>query len=383
MALRPHVQLRPHGLARGGPARADAPVVREGGDQEHAPAGLGKRVGRRGTGRWPSPGAGVGHLDAEGALGQCESDVEVTAGDVTVADGVGGEFRRDEGECLVERGRVGMAPVVQAVRYESAGEAGTAQPEYEVGTGMLCVFGRQLKLFRERADLDRARFGSLTGYSASTIASFEQARRIPPPRFIDQADEVLGAGGVLSASKEEVARAQYPAFFRDAARLEAEAVELHVYANQAVPGLLQTEEYARATFLMMRPPMHEELIEQRVGARMVRQEILSSRDAPLAGFVMDEAVLRRSIAGLDILRGQLEQVLLMGQRRNVEIQVMPLDREENAGMAGPFTLIETREGRRIAYAEVQNVSRLQTERDRVRALEAKYGDHQGAGPDSS
>ncbi len=247
------------------------------------------------------------------------------------------------------------------------------QPEYEVGTGMLCVFGRQLKLFRERAGLDRARFGSLTGYSASTIASFEQARRIPPPKFIDQADEVLATGGVLRASKEEVARAQYPAFFRDAARLEAEAVELHVYANQAVPGLLQTEEYARAIFMMMRPPMDDELIEQRVSARMARQEILSSSDAPLASFVMDEAVLRRPIGGRGILRGQLEQVLLMGQRRNVEIQVMPLDREENAGMAGPFTLIETKEGRRIAYAEVQNVSRLQTERDRVRALEVKYG----------
>lgn len=247
------------------------------------------------------------------------------------------------------------------------------QPEYEVGTGMLCVFGRQLKLFRERAGLDRARFGSMTGYSVSTIAAFEQARRIPPPKFIDRADELLQAGGVLSASKEEVARAQYPAFFRDAAKLEAEAVELHVYANQAVPGLLQTEEYARAIFMMMRPPMPDELIEQRVGARLVRQEILSSRDAPLASFVIDEAVLRRPIGGRGILRGQLEQILLMGQRRNVEIQVMPLDREENAGMAGPFTLIETKEGRRIAYAEVQNVSRLQTERDRVRALEVKYG----------
>ncbi len=117
------------------------------------------------------------------------------------------------------------------------------QPEYEFGAGILYVFGRQLKLFRERAGMDRAKLGSLTGYSASTIASFEQGRRIPPPKFIDRADEVLGAGGVLGASKEEVARAQYPAFFRDAARLEAEAVELHVYANQAVPGLLQTEEY--------------------------------------------------------------------------------------------------------------------------------------------
>ncbi|MBK3627723.1 helix-turn-helix domain-containing protein [Streptomyces sp. MBT49] len=247
------------------------------------------------------------------------------------------------------------------------------QPEYEVGTGMLCVFGRQLKLFRDRAGMDRARLGSLTGYSASTIASFEQGRRIPPPKFIDQADEVLDGGGVLSAGKEEVARAQYPAFFRDAARLEAEAVVLHVYANQAVPGLLQTEEYARAIFMMMRPPMDDDLIEQRVGARLARQEILSGRDAPLVSFVMDEAVLRRPIGGRGVLRGQLEHILLMGQRRNVEIQVMPLDREENAGMAGPFTLIETKAGQRIAYAEVQNVSRLQTDRDRVRALEAKYG----------
>jgi transcriptional regulator with XRE-family HTH domain len=247
------------------------------------------------------------------------------------------------------------------------------QPEYEVGTGMLCVFGRQLKLFRERAGMDRAKLGSLTGYSASTIASFEQGRRIPPPKFIDRADEVLDAGEVLSASKEEVARAQYPAFFRDAAKLEAEAVELHVYANQAVPGLLQTEEYARAIFMMMRPPMAEELIEQRVSARLARQGILSSRDAPLASFVIDEAVLRRPIGGRGVLRGQLEHILLTGERRNIEIQVMPLDREENAGMAGPFTLIETKEGRRIAYAEVQNVSRLQTERERVRALEVKYG----------
>ncbi|MEV0924535.1 helix-turn-helix transcriptional regulator [Streptomyces spongiicola] len=247
------------------------------------------------------------------------------------------------------------------------------QPENEVGAGILSVFGRQLKLFRERAKLDRVGFGSLTGYSASTIAAFEQGRRIPPSRFIDQADDLLGAGGVLLAGKEEVARSQYPTFFRDAAKLESEAVELHVYANQAVPGLLQTEEYARAVFMMMRPPMDDELIEQRVGARLARQEILSGSDAPLAGFVIDEAVLRRPVGGRGILRGQLEHILLMRERRNIEVQVMPLDREENAGMAGPFTLIETREGRRIAYVEVQNVSRLQTERDRVRALEAKYG----------
>lgn len=121
-----YAQLRPYRLAGGGRARSDAPVVREGGDEVEAAAGLGCRVGGRRSGRGLPLGAGVSHLDAEGALGQRELEVEVAAGDVAVAYGVGAEFRRDEGECLVGRGRVGVAPVVQAVRDESAGEAGTA-----------------------------------------------------------------------------------------------------------------------------------------------------------------------------------------------------------------------------------------------------------------
>ena len=87
----------------------------------------------------------------------------------------------------------------------------------EPGSGILRVFGRQLKRFRLRAGMERAEFGARTGYSASTIAAFEQGRRTPPPRFIDVADEVLDAGGILQEMKEEVARAQFPPFFRDAA----------------------------------------------------------------------------------------------------------------------------------------------------------------------
>jgi transcriptional regulator with XRE-family HTH domain len=245
--------------------------------------------------------------------------------------------------------------------------------EYEVGSGILHVFGQHLKLFRVRAGLERAEFGAMTGYSASSIASFEQGRRIPQPKFIDQADELLDAGGVLKASKEEVARAQYPAFFRDAARLEAEAVELHVYANHGVPGLLQTEDYARAVFAMWRPVLEDEVVEQRVAARLARHEIYSRRPRPTISFVVEECILSRPLGGEAVLRGQLKQLLLVGQNRNVEIQVMPTRREEHAGMAGPFTLIETKEERRIAYVEAHKDSRLYTERRSVREFEEQYG----------
>ncbi|MER6499623.1 helix-turn-helix transcriptional regulator [Streptomyces sp. NPDC001455] len=245
--------------------------------------------------------------------------------------------------------------------------------EYEVGSGILHVFGQHLKLFRVRAGLERVEFGTMTGYSASSIASFEQGRRIPQPKFIDQADELLDAGGVLKASKEEVARAQYPAFFRDAARLEAEAVELHVYDTHVVNGLLQTEEHARAVFTMRRPLLDEETVEQRVTARLARHKIFERRPLPTISFVIEESVLRRPLGGTNVMRGQLEQLLLCGQQRNVEIQVMPNAREDHAGVSGPFTLIETKEGRRIAYVEVHKDSRLYTERRVVREFEEQYG----------
>ncbi|MFG2570439.1 helix-turn-helix domain-containing protein [Streptomyces sp. NPDC048567] len=253
------------------------------------------------------------------------------------------------------------------------GEGEGRQPESDAGSGVLRVFGRQLKRFRVRAGLERPEFGSLTGYSVSTIAAYEQGRRVAPPRFIDRADEVLDAGGVLQEMKEEVARAQYPAFFRDAAKLEAEAVELHVYDTHLINGLLQTEEYARAVFTMRRPLLSDETVEERVATRLARQSIFGRLPMPTLSFVIEQSVLTRPLGGDYVMRGQLEQLLLCGQRRNVAIQIMPNARDEHAGLAGPFTLIETQDARRIAYVEAYKHSRLYTERGTVRELEEQYG----------
>ncbi|MEV8397416.1 helix-turn-helix domain-containing protein [Streptomyces niveus] len=257
---------------------------------------------------------------------------------------------------------------------EPDAEANAEQrPDDEPGSGVVVAFGRQLKLLRGRAGLDRTEFGKRVGYAAQSVASFEQGRRIPQPRFIDRADDVLDAGGVLKALKEEVARAQYPAFFRDAARLEAKALELFLYAVSAVPGLLQTEEYTRALLAMRRPLLDEDTIEQRVTARLARQEILNRWPAPLMSFVVEEAVLRRPFGGNDVLRAVLDRILHTGRKRNVEIQVMPTDREDNAGVDGPFTLITCKGGDQVAYLEVQGRSILLTDRNEVRAVAARYG----------
>ncbi|CAL9570606.1 hypothetical protein SUDANB120_04839 [Streptomyces sp. enrichment culture] len=264
-----------------------------------------------------------------------------------------------------------MAGMSEPTRQSEDDDPGDAAPDS--GSGILRVFGRQLKRFRVRAGVERTELGARLGYSASTIAAYEQGRRVPPPRFIDQADDLLDAGEVLKEMKEEVARAQYPAFFRDAAKLEAEAVELHVYDTHIVNGLLQTEEYARAVFTMRRPLLSEETIDERVQARLARQGTFTRQPLPTTSFVIEESVLTRPLGGASVMRGQLEHLLLCGQRRNVDIQVMPNGREEHAGLAGPFTLIETTDGRRIAYVEAYKHSRLYTERNSVRELEEQYG----------
>ncbi|MFC8593668.1 helix-turn-helix domain-containing protein [Streptomyces atroolivaceus] len=253
-----------------------------------------------------------------------------------------------------------------------------AETERDDGAvGFLRCFGAQLRLLREREGFARAELGSRLGYGEDQIASVELGRRIPKPEMIDRADEVLGAGGLLVAMKAEVARVRYPSFFQHAAKLEAEAVELHAYVAHAMKGLLQSEEYARAVFRQWRPLLDEDVIDQRLAARMERQDVFSRRPVPNISFVVEEAVLHKRIGGYDVWRGQLEQLLLIGQRRNVEIQVMPLVRGEHAGLAGPFTLMETRDGRRVAYTEVQSDGRLHTERSRVRELEATYGTIRG------
>ncbi|MFF7778930.1 helix-turn-helix domain-containing protein [Streptomyces tanashiensis] len=238
---------------------------------------------------------------------------------------------------------------------------------------MVAAFGQSLKTLRVRAGMEREELGKRLGYSASSIASFEQGRRIPPPRAIDRADEVLDAGGLLTVWKDQVERAQYPVFFQGMAQLEKQAMELLMYDTLVVNGLLQTEEYMRALLGNRRPPLDPEIIEQRVTARLARQEIFDHRPAPLLSFVVDESVLRRSYGGREVLRGQLEQLLLIGQRRNVELQVMPLDCEESAGADGPFTVVTRTDSKKFVYTEAQGTSALETGPKQADLAAARYG----------
>ncbi|GAB2880378.1 helix-turn-helix transcriptional regulator [Streptomyces deserti] len=245
--------------------------------------------------------------------------------------------------------------------------------EDEEAAAIVRTVARQIKLWREAAGLKQAELGAAIGYGEDMVSSVERGRRIPKPDFLDKADEVLGAGGKLAAMKEDVEKARYPKTVRDLAKLEDEAVELGAYASHHIHGLLQTPEYAQALYAMRRPAYTEDEMERLVAARMARKAVFDRVPRPLVTFVQEEVTLRRPLGSRMVLRHQLEHLLEMSQLRHVEIQVMPTDCEDHAGMGGSLQLLKLRNGKTLGHTESQLHNRLISDPREVQILEMRYG----------
>lgn len=238
---------------------------------------------------------------------------------------------------------------------------------------MLKAIGKQIKFLRERAGLTQVELGERIGYGVDLVSSVERGRRPPKPQFIDGAERVLDAGGLLTAVRDDVERARLPARFRDFALWEKDAVSLYSYEPLTVPGLLQAGSYTRALVSSHCPPLSDETVEDRVAARLERQTIFDSPSTVVMGFVIEEAVLRRPVGGPDVMKEQLRWLLDRANLRNVSIQVMPTARWQHNGSLGPVTLLETNDGRVLAYTEAQGVSSFITDRSGVQVCSQRHG----------
>ncbi|WP_244162992.1 helix-turn-helix domain-containing protein [Streptomyces bungoensis] len=246
-------------------------------------------------------------------------------------------------------------------------------------TAVFVVLGKQLKLLRERAGLSQKEFGRLVGYGPDQISAMERGVRTPRPEFLDRADELLKADGLFREVIPQVeeamtkARTRHPEWYRSYAGMEAEAVELHVYANQAIPGLLQTEDYARSVFGQRRPFLSEETIEKRVVDRLSRQQVFDRWPPPVVSYVLEEVLLDRPIGGPAVFRDQLRNLLRVGGLRNVEIQVMPIRCTEHPNLDSAFNLLVPKGYAQVAYLEAQGFPQLIHDGEEVRKIADRYG----------
>ena len=153
----------------------------------------------------------------------------------------------------------------------------------EVKTTSLAAFASQLRAWRQRSGWTQVELGTKMGYSASLISGVESMDKPPTAEFAaacDQAfatpgfDEATGAAGTFMTLYELVAREAYPAFFAPVVPFEREAARIHGWELGAIPGLLQTEDYARAMISSGRPNDTAEAVGKLVMARMDRRDEL-------------------------------------------------------------------------------------------------------------
>ncbi|MEE1817906.1 helix-turn-helix transcriptional regulator [Streptomyces sp. SP18ES09] len=261
----------------------------------------------------------------------------------------------------------------QRLKTEADEPGWEVDPDDDWGVAVVATVGRQLRLRREAVGMRAAEIGTATGYGEDLIYKIESGKRIPRPEFLDRADEVLGAGGLLSAMKEDVAKVRYPKKVRALAEMEGKAVEIQLYDPLNIHGLLQTPEYARGLLLMRRPAYTQDEVERMAAGRVARQSIYQRDPSPEISFVLEEWTLRRPLGGRSLRRPQLERLLEVGQLRNVELQVMPLDREEHAGVDGGIEVLKFDDGSVVGRSPVVANGRPVTERKQLHILELRYG----------
>ncbi|MFF8322173.1 helix-turn-helix transcriptional regulator [Streptomyces bobili] len=256
---------------------------------------------------------------------------------------------------------------------QQVGDGEEPQSDDEESTAVLRTVGKVIKMCRERQGMTQAELGAAIRYSEEQVSSVERGRRAPKPAFLEAADTVLEAGGLIAGLQKDVEEARYPKKVRDLKKLEAQAVEICAYANHHIHGLLQTPEYAEALYAMRRPTYTVEEIDRHVAARMARKSVFERVPTPLLSFVQEEVTLRRPLGGRMVLRRQLEHLLEIGTLRHVEIQVMPTDREDHAGMGGSLQLLKLMDGKTVGHSEAQLHSYLISGTRDIQVMEMRHG----------
>ena len=247
------------------------------------------------------------------------------------------------------------------------GELGSGQEEGPPeATVLRMLLGAQLRRLRETAGISAEKAGFEIRASRSKISRMETGRVGLKLRDVE---DLLTLYGVTSAPQRArviaLARrsrapewwAKYndilPDWFETYLGLESAATSIRSFEMQFVPGLFQTEDYARAVTALGHQAARVDEIERRVGLRLKRQELLTRAQPPRIWAVLDEAVLRRPVGGLPVMRAQLRHLVEAARMPRVTLQVVPFARGGHAGASGSFSILrfEERDLPDVVYIE--------------------------------
>jgi transcriptional regulator with XRE-family HTH domain len=221
----------------------------------------------------------------------------------------------------------------------------------EVKTTSLAAFASQLRAWRRQMEWTQVQLGDKIGYSASLISGIETMdKESPTAPFAKACDHAFSTPGTFAELQRLVAREAYPAFFAPVVPYEQKAVRIHGWELGAVPGLLQTGDYARALIRISRPMDSDSAVDRLVMARVERQDILSGENPPMLWYVIDESVLRHETGGREVMTGQLDRLIEAAAVPGIVAQVLPF-KADHAGTDGPISVYEFTTATPVGYTE--------------------------------
>jgi transcriptional regulator with XRE-family HTH domain len=242
---------------------------------------------------------------------------------------------------------------VMSADRSAAAPSFLGQDDAPVGATVLrMLLGAQLRRFREAAGLTAERAGFEIRASRSKISRMETGRAGFKTRDVSGLLTLYGVIDERERARLLALAAQssgpdwwveysdiLPGWFESYLGLESAAAIIRSFEIQFVPGLFQTEEYARAVIQLGGRPTPAAEVERLVNLRVKRQELLARVDPPRIWSVLDEGVLRRPVGGPAVLRAQLRHLSEVANMPHVTLQVVPFDRGGHAGAGEAFTVL--------------------------------------------
>ncbi|MFJ8041402.1 helix-turn-helix domain-containing protein [Kitasatospora sp. NPDC096147] len=248
------------------------------------------------------------------------------------------------------------------------------QRELDGAASPLAAFGMQLRRSRKTKGLSQAELGRLLSCSDSYVSYIERAERQPPPWFAPKADAVLETGGTLELMWWQLQHSMLIEGFPEYAREEAMAKEIRVFELGVIPGLLQTEEYARAHEVepVRAGDVTQQQADERVAFFLARQAILDRPAAPLVYAVLDEGCLRRWMGGPAVMARQLAHLEQLATRPNVILQIAPSHMADRCLFHSALWLLTMGDRSLLGYTETFQRGYLERDSAKVATWERHY-----------
>ncbi|WP_217197776.1 helix-turn-helix domain-containing protein [Streptomyces buecherae] len=250
--------------------------------------------------------------------------------------------------------------------------------EDEAGLAPRVLLGRRLHRLRERAGVSLRSLADAVHYPHSYISRVERGKQLPSQTLAEALDAYFGTDGVMVESLATARRTTIPRYGRAIVDNELAATRIQVFGGSVIPGLLQTEGYARALFRASLLDASDEQLEGHVATRLKRKAVLEESDQLRYEAVVDEVVLERKVGGAACMADQLRALLHVAEMPRVTVQVLPFERGGHPLLGGSLSLLTFANGAMDGYVEsFFSGKRARTARD-MRRMTQMYSAVHGA-----